>query len=705
MIWHIFRKDLRLLWPLATLVAAVQFLNAVLLIGGGRFARAASTDMRELGWVSNIALPGIALLGLVILVIAAIHQDRLPGTTQDWLTRPIPRGRLFRAKLLFVSLTGLLPILVADLAMGLAEGLPITDVAAASLTRSAVLLCLVCLPAALLGVVTRTLTEALVSALFVVVVVVVEMVAVAQLEVMTLPVMQSGFSWVIPLIVILLNIGALLVLLPLQSRWRSTNRVRWILTAYFCVLPAAIFLPWDAAFQIDRAITKGNDASRVNIELDPTGTMSFVQTPHKNSLPGLSPFVTLTVPVSASNLGAGDRLFIDRVEYVASNAEFSRAHQTGYLLERPTGRAALPSQIRLTLPVDEFDRARAARSDIEVQLFATRFRRTAQKSLELLASGSATAAIDDHGRCSEHEVERLGRRVTVVECVSARPIGGCFELSDSARQSRMSLLTAFKCGSVSYAPWPLPVWRDAYYSVVLWSEDGPPFGADSSSKPQRADVIVTNYLPDGHFVRTLSFPIGNLIETSITNGAGSVDGMGPAARFAAPTSVVSDRLGNLFIADVADSVIRKVTPAGEVSTFAGRPRETGENDGVAGEARFTRPQAIAIDAEDNLFVADTGSGLIRKITPAGVVTTMAGATAGVHGGTQPLRFNLPRAIACAPGGNLYVIDFNGAGDHRARLRRISPGGVVSTVAGPDDPVTGTISGAVGNSAGAARHAP
>ncbi len=64
MIWHIYRKDLRLLWPMATLVAGVQLLNAGLLIGGGRFARSSTGEMSEFGWVSNIALPGVALLAL-----------------------------------------------------------------------------------------------------------------------------------------------------------------------------------------------------------------------------------------------------------------------------------------------------------------------------------------------------------------------------------------------------------------------------------------------------------------------------------------------------------------------------------------------------------------------------------------------------------------------------------------------------------------
>jgi ABC-type transport system involved in multi-copper enzyme maturation permease subunit len=222
MIWHIFRKDLRLLWPLAAFVACTQLFNAGLLISGGRFARSSTDVMSEFGWVSNIALPGVALLGLAVLVMAVIQQDRLPGTTQDWLTRPIPRGQLLAAKLLFVVLNGLLPILAADLAMGMAEHLDFADVVAASLTRGGVLLCLVCVPAALIGAVTRTLTEALVLVVAMGVLLIIEFIAYAQVQV-PLRMMQSGYDWIIAPILVFLNLGALLILIPLQFRLRSSN--------------------------------------------------------------------------------------------------------------------------------------------------------------------------------------------------------------------------------------------------------------------------------------------------------------------------------------------------------------------------------------------------------------------------------------------------------------------------------------------------
>jgi sugar lactone lactonase YvrE len=104
-------------------------------------------------------------------------------------------------------------------------------------------------------------------------------------------------------------------------------------------------------------------------------------------------------------------------------------------------------------------------------------------------------------------------------------------------------------------------------------------------------------------------------------GYGNVDGVGEEARFSSPTGVVVDEAGNVYVGDTGNAAIRKITPAGVVTTFAGKAGEKGQSDGNAQAARFLSPGAIARDKEGNLFVVD--SDLIRKITPAGAVTTFA----------------------------------------------------------------------------------
>ncbi len=697
MIWHIFRKDLRLLWPVAALVAGVQLLNAGLLIGGGPFARSSIVGMSEYGWVSNVALPGVALLGLAVLVMAVVQQDGLPGTTQDWLTRPIPRRQLVAAKLLFVVSTGLLPILAADLAMGLAEHLDWADVVAASLMRSAVLLGLVCFPAALIGAVTRTLTEALVLVVAVAVLLIIEFIALTQIRAAQ-PIIQSGFGWIAAPILVFLNLCALLILLPLQFRWRSSNRVRWMLAAYFCLLPAVAFIPWGAAYQIDRALQPRN-FSPVSITLDTNRKVTFTPTPSYPQGARKPVSVLLKVPVIVSNLGAGNRLYVDRIELQSTdrvhrgegggslNEYLSKVSPFGYILDRSLDPGQPSPEILLTLPFDAFSAARAAQMRIDIRVLATKLRLTAEKPIEALATGS----IDDHGRCYRQGDVRFGSSSMAISCVSARPIGNCLSIRDPSRRLRNTGMTDYTCRGSTYAPWPLPLWRDAYYTVSLgaldyWQQSR---GDSSSEGPKKSDRIIANFVPDVHIVRTLDFQIGSAVEISESR---TVDGLGAAARFASPTSVVADRRGNLFIVDEADSVIRKMTPGGEVDTFAGMAQRTGRNDGIAGDARFSRPQGIAIDSADNLFVADTGNGLIRRITPTGVVSTMMGVADDTGKRAEPLRFKNPRGVVCAPDGTLYVIDSNAVANGDWIVRKVSPAGAVSTVAGSDEPVRGAGSG-------------
>lgn len=175
----------------------------------------------------------------------------------------------------------------------------------------------------------------------------------------------------------------------------------------------------------------------------------------------------------------------------------------------------------------------------------------------------------------------------------------------------------------------------------------------------------------------LPYSISDFVGLSTTSG--STDSTGANARFNEPTGLVSDKANNIYVADTDNHVIRKVTPYGVVTTFAGEPGLCGSTDGFAPEAMFHSPEGLAIDASDNLYVADTANSTIRKITPYGQVSTLAG-SGGLSGsvdGTGPVaRFVCPTGLAVDGAGNVYVAD---AGDHT--IRKITPGGVVTTLAG------------------------
>jgi hypothetical protein len=160
---------------------------------------------------------------------------------------------------------------------------------------------------------------------------------------------------------------------------------------------------------------------------------------------------------------------------------------------------------------------------------------------------------------------------------------------------------------------------------------------------------------------------------------GSADGSGTNAGFYRPQGVAVDKTGNVYVADSENNTIRKITPAGMVSTFAGFAAYSGVADGQGTNARFFQPEAIVVDGAGNLYVSDTWNFTIRKITPGGMVTTLGG-SAGYQGsadGTNSsARFFWPEGIAVDAATNIYVAD---SGNHT--IREITPGGMVSTVAG------------------------
>ena len=177
----------------------------------------------------------------------------------------------------------------------------------------------------------------------------------------------------------------------------------------------------------------------------------------------------------------------------------------------------------------------------------------------------------------------------------------------------------------------------------------------------------------------ISFQVhAQVVSTFVGAGSsGSSNGTGTSASFNGPVGLSVDASGNIYVADRENHLIRKITPAGVVSTFAGSG-SAGSANGTGTSASFRKPHDIAIDQSGNVYVADHDNHLIRKITSAGVVSTFAGSgSSGSANGTgTSASFNGPSGIAIGPNGNIYVTD---KGNHL--IRKITSAGVVSTFAG------------------------
>jgi len=220
------------------------------------------------------------------------------------------------------------------------------------------------------------------------------------------------------------------------------------------------------------------------------------------------------------------------------------------------------------------------------------------------------------------------------------------------------------------------------------------------------DVGGNIYVGDNGCIRKVT-PAGVVTTLAGKSGtSGSVDGTGSAARFSTVNGVAVDAAGNVYVADYFNNTIRKMTPAGVVTTLAGSAGASGSVDGTGSAARFNEPLPIAVDSAGNVYVGDAGNNTIRKISASGVVTTLAGSpgvTGNVNGVGSAASFHAPSGLAVDPNGNVYVAE-EGNND----IRVITPSGSVSTMVAfgglpnvinyfaPDGLVAGMVFGPDGN---------
>ncbi len=167
--------------------------------------------------------------------------------------------------------------------------------------------------------------------------------------------------------------------------------------------------------------------------------------------------------------------------------------------------------------------------------------------------------------------------------------------------------------------------------------------------------------------------------TTVGTLAGSIygyaEGTGISVQFAQPYNVAVDEEGNVYVADTNNHRIRKITSAGETTTLAGGTQ--GDANGTGGDAQFNYPYGVTVGADGNIYVADTHNHQVRKITPQGVVTTFAGSTGGYNDATgTDAQFYYPTGITGDKNGNLYVADKD-----NNKIRKITSAGVVTTLAG------------------------
>jgi sugar lactone lactonase YvrE len=186
------------------------------------------------------------------------------------------------------------------------------------------------------------------------------------------------------------------------------------------------------------------------------------------------------------------------------------------------------------------------------------------------------------------------------------------------------------------------------------------------------NIIITD--SDNNRVRKIS-PDGTVSTLAGSGRQGFADGAGTAAQFNSPTGVAMDGEGSIIITDQGNHRVRKISPDGTVSTLAGSGSR-GFVDGAGAAAQFNFPYGVAVDGEGSIIIADYGNQRVRKITPDGTVSTLAGSgSAGfADGAGAAAQFNGPYGVAVDGEGSIIITDYS-----NKRVRKITPDGTVSTL--------------------------
>lgn len=266
--------------------------------------------------------------------------------------------------------------------------------------------------------------------------------------------------------------------------------------------------------------------------------------------------------------------------------------------------------------------------------------------------------------------EAIAVAATVTLLAGSDTLGGVVDGSgDKARFSSPQDIAVDSAGNVYVAEFSSHIRKIAPTGEVSTFATLPKSAASGIALDPAGNVYVKGFF---HIYRIR--PTGELVALAGSDAKGAADGQGSEASFNGGGGIDVDPSGDTYVADFQNHRVRRVTPGGLVSTLAGSM--VGFADGAVATAQFHYPGDAAVDRSGNVYVADYANQRVRRITGATVSTVAGSGTyASVDGVSSAASFRGPRGIAIDRAGNVYVAEFAAAG----RVRRITPGGAVTSL--------------------------
>lgn len=530
MVWHIFKKDLKLLWPLVATVATVHLLNAVLQLKLAHF-----NEPLELANMARM-LSYAVFLGIAALIVTAVHEDPVPGDRQDWLVRPIRRADLLLAKILFVLIAVHGPMLLADLGRGLALGFGFADSLSAALSRALLLLLAISLPVLALAAMTRTAVQLIggALALFLICNALILLTQYLGLwgrsEPLSAGAISNGIVWMASTSWFAGALAAAAVIIPLQYFRRATIPARGIALGMTVLAQTVLIVPWAWGFSLQQRLSPdpaladavavtfepdlGRLASEPNVpRLDPRLRKTVIERPANSAwLPlrvsGLAPdsFVISDSALIRIVSRDGEVLFRGRTTgdpQTTGVPFFGPTYVDDFSIRTTTGGDVSTHEL-ITLPAKIYEIARNQPLRVELDYAFTLYRVEASSALPALDGDTSIA---NFGWCKT----RIDDDADEVElaCLNPGRAPNCGTIVlENARDGLQN--PPFNPCRRDYAPYDVLLFLDPIFrfggGIPFRDPQGlAKFPVDGSQLAD-AQVLLKSYRPVAHFTRQLVIP-------------------------------------------------------------------------------------------------------------------------------------------------------------------------------------------------------